>query len=123
MLVIPAIDIKAGSVVRLIHGDPKQQTTYSSDPVEVAKQWVAQGAQRLHVVDLDGAFSGQAANIDLLFRIKDAVNVVVQFGGGLRDPESVRKVLEKGVGAPLWGPPFSNTPNGSSPPSRNFPAD
>ncbi|MBK8574792.1 MAG: 1-(5-phosphoribosyl)-5-((5-phosphoribosylamino)methylideneamino)imidazole-4-carboxamide isomerase, partial [Elusimicrobia bacterium] len=86
MLVIPAIDIKAGSVVRLIHGDPRQQTTYSSDPVEVAKQWVAQGAQRLHVVDLDGAFSGQAANIELLYRIKDAVNVVVQFGGGLRDP-------------------------------------
>ena len=103
MLVIPAIDIKAGSVVRLIHGDPKQQTTYSSDPVEVAKQWVAQGAQRLHVVDLDGAFSGQAANLDLLFRIKDAVNVVVQFGGGLRDPESVRKVLEKGVGRAIVG--------------------
>jgi phosphoribosylformimino-5-aminoimidazole carboxamide ribotide isomerase len=103
MLVIPAIDIKAGSVVRLIHGDPKQQTTYSSDPVEVAKQWVAQGAQRLHVVDLDGAFSGQTANIDLVFRIKEAVNVVVQFGGGLRDPESVRKVLEKGVGRAIVG--------------------
>ena len=55
------------------------------------------------MVDLDGAFSGQAANIDLLFRIKDAVNVVVQFGGGLRDPESVRKVLEKGVGRAIVG--------------------
>jgi phosphoribosylformimino-5-aminoimidazole carboxamide ribonucleotide (ProFAR) isomerase len=98
MLIIPAIDIKAGSVVRLTHGDPKQETVYSSDPVEMAKRWVAQGAQRLHVVDLDGAFTGHPANLDLVYRIKDAVNVVVEFGGGLRDPETVKKVLDRGIG-------------------------
>lgn len=103
MLVVPAIDIKGGSVVRLVHGDPKQATVYSSDPVEMAQRWVSQGAQRLHVVDLDGAFTGHAANLDLVYRIKDAVNVVVQFGGGLRDPETVRRVLERGIGRAIVG--------------------
>jgi phosphoribosylformimino-5-aminoimidazole carboxamide ribotide isomerase len=103
MLIIPAIDIKAGSVVRLTHGDPKQETVYSSDPVEMAKRWVAQGAQRLHVVDLDGAFTGHPANLDLVYRIKDAVNVVVEFGGGLRDPDTVKKVLDRGIGRAIVG--------------------
>ncbi len=103
MLIIPAIDIKGGSVVRLVHGDPKQETVYSTDPVEMAKRWVALGAQRLHVVDLDGAFTGHAANLDLVYRIKDAVNIVVQFGGGLRDPETVRKVLDRGIGRAIVG--------------------
>jgi hypothetical protein len=71
--------------------------------VEIAKQWVAHGAQRLHVVDLDGAFSGQPANLDIVFRIKDTVNVVVQMGGGLRDPEIVRKVLDRGIGRAIVG--------------------
>jgi phosphoribosylformimino-5-aminoimidazole carboxamide ribotide isomerase len=81
MLVIPAIDIKAGSVVRLIHGDPKQQTTYSSDPVEVAKQWVAQGLNGSMWWTWMALSAARRPTWTFVFRIKDAVNVVVQFGG------------------------------------------
>lgn len=122
MLVIPAIDIRAGSVVRLIHGDPKQQTVYSTDPVEMAKHWVGLGAQRLHVVDLDGAFTGHAANLDLVNRIKDAVNIVVQFGGGLRDPETVRALLYKGIGRVIVGTAILKNPEWIKDIVREFPS-
>lgn len=97
MLVIPAIDLKNGKVVRLIQGSYEQVTIYSEDPVEMAKSWQAQGAERLHIVDLDGAKAGQPVNIDVLEQIVKDINIPVQLGGGLRRREDIAKILNIGV--------------------------
>ena len=75
MLIIPAIDILGGKCVRLHQGDYSKKTEYNADPVSVAKQWVSQGAQYLHVVDLDGAKAGKPVNIDIAIRIASEVSV------------------------------------------------
>jgi phosphoribosylformimino-5-aminoimidazole carboxamide ribotide isomerase len=103
MLVIPAIDIKGGSCVRLLHGDPQQETVYSSDPVETAKRWVAFGAKRLHIVDLDGAFTGDLTNLDIARRIAEETGAFVQFGGGMRSLEAVQRVLSSGISRAIVG--------------------
>lgn len=97
MLIIPAVDIRAGSCVRLTRGDPDQTTVYSSDPVQMAKLWVERGAKRIHVIDLDGALSGQPNHLELVGKIKKEVNCEIQFGGGLREKEVVKKALEMGI--------------------------
>lgn len=97
MEVIPAIDLRAGRCVRLYQGDYGRETVYSEDPVEVALRWQAQGAGRIHVVDLDGAASGVRANLSVLESICRAVDVPIQVGGGIRDIASAVEVL--GVGA------------------------
>jgi phosphoribosylformimino-5-aminoimidazole carboxamide ribotide isomerase len=97
MEVIPAIDIKDGQCVRLYQGDFTQATVYSDDPVAVAQRWVAQGATRLHVVDLDGAKSGRPVNTDAVLAIVQSVRVPVQLGGGLRREEDIAAVLALGV--------------------------
>lgn len=98
MLIIPAVDIKGGKCVRLIHGDPHRQTVYSEDPVEMARFWVSQGAARLHVVDLDGAL-GTGSNLELLRSIRTAVppSCQIQVGGGLRSLEAVARLLDEGI--------------------------
>ncbi len=90
MIVYPAIDIRAGKVVRLREGDPSQQTTYSDDPVTIAQQWIAEGAHWLHVVSLDGAL-GETKQIGGLLRQIAALStgVRVQFGGGLRSIDDI----------------------------------
>ncbi|MCX7767061.1 MAG: HisA/HisF-related TIM barrel protein, partial [Candidatus Sumerlaeia bacterium] len=88
-LVIPAIDIMDGMCVRLEQGDPGRRKVYSLQPVEVAKQWVAAGARRLHLVDLDGAFSGELKNLKTIMAIREAVTVELELGGGLRTEQSV----------------------------------
>lgn len=97
MLVIPAIDLKDGKVVRLTQGRYEEFTVYSHDPVETAKGWVKQGAQRLHVVDLDGAFSGETKNLTVLRQILGSIKIPVQFGGGLRSREDIAAVLSIGA--------------------------
>jgi phosphoribosylformimino-5-aminoimidazole carboxamide ribotide isomerase len=97
MELIPAIDIKDGQCVRLYQGDFQQATVYSDDPVAVAQRWVAQGATRLHVVDLDGAKSGRPVNTDAVLAIVQSANVPVQLGGGLRREEDMAAVLSLGV--------------------------
>ena len=81
MEVIPAIDLRAGKCVRLYQGDYRRETVYSDDPVEVARQWAASGARRLHVVDLDGARGGSPANLGVVEKIAGSVDVPLQFGG------------------------------------------
>lgn len=103
MLIIPAIDIRAGSCVRLVRGDPNQATVYSSDPMEMARLWVEKGAKRLHIVDLDGAFTGQPHHLDLAIRIKKELNCEIQFGGGLREKEVVKKALSMGIDRLILG--------------------
>ena len=97
MLVIPAIDLKDGKVVRLIQGRYEEVTVYSHDPLETAISWQKQGAVRLHIVDLDGARIGEPKNLTVLRRIIGETNLSVEFGGGLRSREDIAAVL--GMGA------------------------
>ena len=96
-LVIPAIDLKHGRCVRLVHGRAENETVFSEDPVATALQWQAQGAPRLHVVDLDGAWAGAPAQGAIVRAIIGALSIPVQVGGGLRDRASVEQVLEAGA--------------------------
>lgn len=102
-LVIPAIDIKGGKCVRLYQGDFQKTTVFCDDPVEMARQWYRQGAQRLHLVDLDGAASGGPKNLSLLRGIASAVPIPVQVGGGLRTLETVLELLDAGVDRVVLG--------------------
>ena len=87
MLTIPAIDLRGGLVVRLLRGRFDRETRYAADPVTVARQWRAEGATWLHVVDLDGARAGRPCRFEALRRIAAAVGGPIQLGGGLRNAE------------------------------------
>ena len=97
MEIIPAIDIKDGRCVRLYQGDFQQVTMYDADPVAVAQRWIGQGAQRLHLVDLDGARSGHPVHTDIIRAIARSISAPVQLGGGLRSSEAVERALDLGV--------------------------
>ena len=112
MLLIPAIDLKNGQCVRLRQGRMDDVTVFSTDPVSVAKRWVDEGAQRLHVVDLDGAVKGSPGNLKALEKIVAAVgDVPVQAGGGVRDEETVQHYLDVGVSFIIIGTKAVNTPH------------
>ena len=103
MLVIPAIDLKSGQCVRLYQGDLKQATVYSDDPTETALFWQSQGAQRLHVVDLDGAVAGQERNSDAIASICKNVSIPVQVGGGIRTLSGLERLMELGARKAILG--------------------
>ena len=104
MQVIPAIDLKDGSCVRLTQGRMDSATTYGADPVAVARQFEAQGAERVHVVDLDGAIAGaKSPNRSLVSRIVESVSVPVQFGGGIRTTSDVKSLVANGVALVILG--------------------
>jgi phosphoribosylformimino-5-aminoimidazole carboxamide ribotide isomerase len=112
MLLIPAIDLKNGQCVRLRQGRMDDVTVFSKDPVSVAKRWVDEGAQRLHVVDLDGAVKGSPMNLKALEKIVAAVgSVPVQAGGGVREEETVQQYLDSGVSFIIIGTKAVNTPH------------
>ena len=99
MLLIPAIDLKDGRCVRLKQGDMAQSTTFSEDPVDVARGWLAKGARRLHLVDLNGAFAGKPQNMSAIRGILKAVgeDIPVQLGGGIRDMDTIEKYIDGGL--------------------------
>lgn len=97
MILYPAIDIRGGQAVRLLQGDYKRETAYDADPVDAAKRWAGEGAEYLHVVDLDGAKAGTPQNLDAVQRIAAAVDCPIQVGGGLRDAKSVAAILDAGA--------------------------
>lgn len=103
MEVIPAIDLLEGRCVRLYQGDYDKAQTFDENPVAVARQWVEQGATRLHVVDLDGAKAGKPMNQSTIEAIVRAVDVPIQVGGGLRSRQSVAELLELGVKRAILG--------------------
>lgn len=103
MYIIPAIDIKDGKCVRLYQGDFDRITVYDDDPTAVARRWVEQGAQMLHVVDLDGARVGHPVNTHIILEIVQSVDVPVQIGGGLRDEPAVLAALGLGVARVVLG--------------------
>ncbi len=96
MLIYPAIDVRGGRCVRLRQGDFAQETIFSDDPAAIARQWVAQGADRLHVVDLDGAKAGHPVNANVIREICKA-GVPVQLGGGIRTDDDLATVFDWGV--------------------------
>ena len=105
MLIIPAIDIKDGHCVRLRQGDMQDSTTYSEDPGAMARQWLEQGAARLHVVDLNGAVAGKPKNEPAIRKIVEAVgdSIPVQLGGGIRDLDTIERYLDLGVSYVIIG--------------------
>ena len=104
MIILPAIDLQNGRCVRLRQGRAEDATVYSDDPAAMARQWLAQGAQALHVVDLDGAFAGAPKHLDVVTQIVAAMNgVPVELGGGLRTDDDVRRALATGVARAIIG--------------------
>lgn len=103
MILFPAIDLKNGKVVRLLQGRFDNMTQYASNPVTVAQKWESMGAQWLHVIDLDGAQTGQMANMEWIFNIVRAVKIPVQVGGGVRSQEFIARLIEGGVSRVILG--------------------
>ena len=103
MLILPAIDLRQGHCVRLLQGREQDETVYDHDPAAVAERFAAIGAQRLHLVDLDGAFRGQGANLASIQKIVRRIQIPVQVGGGLRTREDVRRMLDLGVASVIIG--------------------
>ena len=103
MEVIPAIDIRGGKCVRLYQGDYSQETVFFEDPVAVALNWKAQGAHRLHIVDLDGAAKGEVSNLVVIEAIVKQTGLPVQLGGGIRDEATVEKLLGMGLDRVILG--------------------
>ena len=97
MTIYPAIDIIDGKCVRLVQGDYSQKTTFSDSPLDVAKKWRSMGGEFIHLVDLDGAKSGDTPNFELVTRIAKALDIPVEIGGGIRNMETVDKYLQNGV--------------------------
>ena len=103
MEVIPAIDLKEGRCVRLLQGDFDRETVYSRDPVKMANHWQNLGAQRLHIVDLDGAKTGIPGNLLLIKKIVTSVSIPIQLGGGIRSRKMIKQYLDSGVNQIILG--------------------
>lgn len=97
MRIIPAVDIKAGQCVRLVQGQADQETVYSNDPVAMACHWDEEGAQLIHVVDLDGAFDGKPVNVDIIKNIIYNSTVDIQIGGGIRTMDALSAYFDAGA--------------------------
>ena len=112
MLIIPAIDLKDGHCVRLKQGAMDQATVFSDDPASMARHWLAQGARRLHLVDLNGAFAGKPRNEAAIKAIVEAVGdaIPVQLGGGIRDLDTVERYLDDGISYVIVGTAAVKTP-------------
>jgi phosphoribosylformimino-5-aminoimidazole carboxamide ribotide isomerase len=103
VILYPAIDIRGGKAVRLLQGDYERETTYDADPVDAAVRWADEGAEFLHVVDLDGAKAGSPQNLDAIRRIAATVDCPIQVGGGLREMAAVDAVLRAGAARVVIG--------------------
>lgn len=111
MLLIPAIDLKNGECVRLRQGRMDDVTVFSNDPVAMAQRWADEGAERLHVVDLDGAMKGEPINLKVVEAIAKAISIPVQIGGGIRDEDTVQRYLDAGVEYVIIGTRAVNAPH------------
>jgi phosphoribosylformimino-5-aminoimidazole carboxamide ribotide isomerase len=122
MQIIPAIDLKDGQCVRLRKGVMEDSTVFSSDPVAVARQWVDQGARRLHLVDLNGAFAGKPVNGEVVTAIAKAFpELPIQIGGGIRSAETIRHYLDAGVSYVIIGTKAVKEPQFVTDMCREFP--
>lgn len=121
MLILPAIDLRGGQCVRLRQGDYDRETVFGADPAAMARRWVDQGAEFLHLVDLDGARQGRPVNGDSVRRIVAASGVPCQLGGGLRTEDDIREALGWGVTRVILGTRALQDPDWCEAVSRNFP--
>ncbi len=103
MIILPAIDLKEGKVVRLEQGDFNKETVYSSDPIKTALQFENKGASWLHIVDLDGASEGESRNFDIIKKIRNKTGLSIQTGGGIRSINDVEKLIEAGIDRVILG--------------------
>jgi len=121
MIVIPAVDIKGGQCVRLKQGRMSEETVYSHDPVQTAVTWCSKGAERIHLVDLDGAVEGKRVNGEVIREIARSVPVPVELGGGIRNLASIEFYLEAGVEWVVLGTAADKDPNLVKEACRKFP--
>lgn len=103
MRVIPAIDLKEGRCVRLLQGREEDATVYSDDPVATALKWESMGAKRLHIVDLDGAFTGSPKNLESIIEIRRAIGIEIEVGGGIRGIARIDHLLSEGINRIILG--------------------
>ena len=103
MILLPAIDLMSGDVVRLKQGKADQKTVYSSDPAAFARRWQDEGGDYLHIVDLDAAFSGELRNLDSVRAIAAAITIPCELGGGMRSEAAIRQALDAGVARVIIG--------------------
>lgn len=111
MLVIPAIDLKEGRCVRLLQGRAEDSTVYSDNPAATAVRWASAGAELLHIVDLDGAFSGSQGNLESIKAIRQAVDIPLQVGGGIRSMETIAALLSLGIDRVILGTAAAQNPD------------
>src|SRR6478735_10501705 len=109
-MLLPAIDIRGGSAVRLVQGDYDRETRYDADPSDAARRWVEGGAEIVHVVDLDGARSGRPQNLEIVTALAATVEVPVQLGGGLRDRAAVDAAFDAGAARAVLGTSAQRNP-------------
>ncbi len=121
MLIIPAIDLKEGKCVRLEQGLMDKATVYSDDPATTAKHWESQGAEILHVVDLDGAFAGVPKNLDAIKAIRAAIKIPIEVGGGIRDLATIRSLVSIGIDRIILGTAAIENPSFVQEACRMFP--
>jgi phosphoribosylformimino-5-aminoimidazole carboxamide ribotide isomerase len=103
MIIFPAIDLMDGQVVRLEQGQADRKTVYSDDPVAFARQWQEEGAEWLHLVDLDAAFTGEPKNLEVVRNITEAIDIPCELGGGMRSPMNLEMAFEAGVSRGIIG--------------------
>lgn len=121
MLVIPAIDLKDGKCVRLLQGKKDTVTTYSNDPATTAKQWESYGAKLLHIVDLDGAFTGDLKNINAIIKIRKSVKITLQVGGGIRKIGNAINLFSAGIDRIIIGTAAIEDPEFLTDSCRKYP--
>jgi phosphoribosylformimino-5-aminoimidazole carboxamide ribotide isomerase len=121
MLVIPAIDLKDGQCVRLLQGRKDAVTAYSNEPAKTAKRWESYGAKLIHIVDLDGAFTGRQANLDAIIKIRQSVKIPLQVGGGIRNIGNIMNLFSAGIDRVIIGTAAIEDPEFLTYACRNYP--
>jgi phosphoribosylformimino-5-aminoimidazole carboxamide ribotide isomerase len=121
MIIIPAIDLKDGKCVRLLQGKEDEVTVYSDDPAAMANKWVDLGARLLHLVDLDGAFSGEQKNYDNIRAIRKAIQIPIELGGGIRDISRIDMLVNIGIDRVIIGTSAASNPDMVKEASKKYP--
>ena len=121
MIIIPAIDLKDGKCVRLLQGKKEEVTVYSDDPPAMARHWQELGGETLHVVDLDGAFTGEQHNFSKIKAIREAIDIPIEVGGGIRDVDRIQKLIDLGVDRTIIGTSAAKNPEIVQEACKKFP--
>lgn len=121
MIVIPAIDLKAGRCVRLLQGRFDRETVYGDDPAAMARRWAEAGAEWIHIVDLDGSVGRKPVNQEAILAIRAAVSVKLELGGGIRDLETIARYLDQGLDRIILGTAAMHDPDLVSEAAHRFP--